>query len=357
MVLGAVCLRRLKTHSVLGKPIISLPTKKIFNVLIKLTGREKALYASLELSGKQQFQQLLASHELMNHYAFVLEILLRMRQCCDHALLVPKKYAQHGFRIATDARKRLATLYEEGNEDERCTKCEQHIERELKYLAPCAHFFCYDCLWASQLCGVCGVAIKHEEAVGPDMVKMVGVSKELANADRSRFELSSKLESLLGLFVKYDRNEPGWKAVVFSQWTGFLDLCERALEAQRIGHTRLDGQMSAQKRKDALATFKCEPHVKVFLISLKAGGVGLNLTSANKVILVDPWWNPATEEQAIDRIHRIGQQKPVEVIRMVCENTVEQNILALQDKKRKLIENALDYKQQDRLSDLKELFR
>jgi len=131
----------------------------------------------------------------------------------------------------------------------------------------------------------------------------------------------------------------GHKALVFSQWTSLLDLVEPRLDRAGIPYTRLDG--STRDRAAVLRRFQEETGPPVFLVSLKAGGTGLNLTSADHVFLLDPWWNPAVEEQAADRAHRIGQERPVFVYRMVAENTVEERILALQEKKRSVSEMAL----------------
>jgi superfamily II DNA or RNA helicase len=131
----------------------------------------------------------------------------------------------------------------------------------------------------------------------------------------------------------------GHKALVFSQWTSLLDLVEPRLELAGIPYTRLDG--TTRDRAAVLRSFQQETGPPVFLVSLKAGGTGLNLTAADHVFLLDPWWNPAVEEQAADRAHRIGQDRPVFVYRMVAEDTVEERILALQEKKRSVSEMAL----------------
>ncbi len=131
----------------------------------------------------------------------------------------------------------------------------------------------------------------------------------------------------------------GHKALVFSQWTSLLDLVEPRLDQAGISYTRLDG--TTRDRAAVLQRFQQEDGPPVFLVSLKAGGTGLNLTAADHVFLLDPWWNPAVEEQAADRAHRIGQDRPVFVYRMVAENTVEERILALQEKKRSVSETAL----------------
>jgi hypothetical protein len=126
------------------------------------------------------------------------------------------------------------------------------------------------------------------------------------------------------------------KCLVFSQFTSMLSLIRSALDAVGVAYLYLDGSVPAEDRRRSVEEFQQEGSARVFLISLKAGGVGLTLTAADYVYLVDPWWNPAAEQQAIDRSHRIGQVKKVFAYRMICKDTVEEKILQLQEKKRSL---------------------
>jgi superfamily II DNA or RNA helicase len=128
----------------------------------------------------------------------------------------------------------------------------------------------------------------------------------------------------------------GHKLLIFSAFTGMLGLIRSGLEQQGIVYAYLDGKTTLHKRKEAVTSFQENEACRVFLISLKAGGAGLNLTAADYVYLVDPWWNPAVENQAIDRCYRIGQDKHVMAYRMICKDTLEEKILDIQDKKRKL---------------------
>ncbi len=131
----------------------------------------------------------------------------------------------------------------------------------------------------------------------------------------------------------------GHKALVFSQWTSLLDRAEPALRAAGIPFARLDG--STRDRAGVVAQFQDATGPPVLLISLQAGGTGLNLTAADHVFLLDPWWNPAVEDQAADRAHRIGQTRPVEIHRLVAADTVEERVLDLQQRKRSLAAAAL----------------
>ena len=153
-----------------------------------------------------------------------------------------------------------------------------------------------------------------------------------------------QLDASAKLALLVDRLETaaadGHKALVFSQWTSLLDLVEPRLREAGIDFVRLDG--TTQQRGDVVARFQADDGPPVFLISLRAGGVGLNLTAADHVFLLDPWWNPAVEDQAADRAHRIGQERPVLVHRLVAQDTVEERILALQESKRAIAAAALD---------------
>jgi SNF2 family DNA or RNA helicase len=132
----------------------------------------------------------------------------------------------------------------------------------------------------------------------------------------------------------------GHKALVFSQWTSLLDRVEPQLQGASISYVRLDG--STRDRDGVVRTFQHVDGPTVMLVSLRAGGTGLNLTAADHVFLMDPWWNPAVEDQAADRTHRIGQDRPVMVYKLVAKDTVEERILELQDHKRSLAEAALE---------------
>ncbi|WP_316839411.1 DEAD/DEAH box helicase [Pedobacter gandavensis] len=146
-------------------------------------------------------------------------------------------------------------------------------------------------------------------------------------------ETSCKIAELMEHIME---KTTGHKLLVFSNFTGMLTLIRTELEKQGIPYAYLDGKTKLDKRKAAATTFQEDEACRVFLISLKAGGTGLNLTAADYVYLVDPWWNPAVENQAIDRCYRIGQDKHVMAYRMICKGTLEEKILAIQDKKRKL---------------------
>jgi len=151
-------------------------------------------------------------------------------------------------------------------------------------------------------------------------------------------ETSSKVDLLLEALDQVVAD--GHKALVFSQWTALLDRVEPHVRHVGIDFVRLDG--STRDRATVVHRFQDETGPPVMLVSLRAGGTGLNLTAADHIFLLDPWWNPAVEDQAADRAHRIGQDRPVLITRLVAEDTVEERILALQQRKRLLAEAVLD---------------
>jgi SNF2 family DNA or RNA helicase len=148
---------------------------------------------------------------------------------------------------------------------------------------------------------------------------------------------SSKLDTLLDRVIELQAE--GHRALVFSQFTSFLDLAAARLEADGIPFSRLDG--STRRRQEVIDGFTAGTQ-PVFLISLKAGGFGLTLTEADYVFLLDPWWNPAAEAQAIDRTHRIGQSNQVFVYRMISSGTIEEKVLELQQRKARLFSAVMD---------------
>ncbi|MFA6724774.1 MAG: SNF2-related protein [Lentisphaeria bacterium] len=156
--------------------------------------------------------------------------------------------------------------------------------------------------------------------------------------DKYRTLVSAKQEYLLERLQELA--QAGKKALVFSQFTRFLKLLQPALQQAGLKYCYLDG--ASQNREELVRQFQQDPDISLFLISLKAGGVGLNLTAAEYVFILDPWWNPAAEAQAIDRAYRIGQKNAVFAYKMICKNTVEEKLLLLQQSKRRLADSLLE---------------
>jgi superfamily II DNA or RNA helicase len=171
--------------------------------------------------------------------------------------------------------------------------------------------------------------------VGPD-------AGEAGRDDGSQgaFSGSAKLEAFRELLA--EAVDDGHRVLVFSQFVSLLGLLRGELDAQNVGYCYLDGSMSPSARQSEVDRFQGSPDLPVFLLSLKAGGAGLNLTAADTVVHFDPWWNPAVEAQATDRAHRIGQSRIVTSYKLVCPGTVEEKVLGLQAGKRTLLADVFE---------------
>jgi non-specific serine/threonine protein kinase len=189
---------------------------------------------------------------------------------------------------------------------------------------------------------------------GLTKLRQICNSTELADKERDFGNYSTKLDEL----VRHLKEKVGnHKVLVFSQFVGMLDIVQRRLNEENIVYEYLDGQ--TRNRQEKVENFQNNSDIRVFLISLKAGGTGLNLTEADYVYLIDPWWNPAVENQAIDRCYRIGQNKSVMAYRMICKDTIEEKIVKLQDRKRTVAADVIQVdndKKKYNLKDVEHLF-
>ncbi|KAL5479086.1 hypothetical protein ACEPAI_2374 [Sanghuangporus weigelae] len=272
-------------------------------------------------------------------------------------------------------------------EDDECAVCMEPIV-ENRRVTSCAHEFCSVCINEvvqnsrgrdvedSALCPLCRAKIDESHVfVGkifepsaeqldelekslpkpasgsePSSAKRLKVDgsvedtvsgKDSIKPLNDKVEPSTKMQCMLEGILKWRAECPGDKAIVYSQWTSMLDLVEAYLKESGVQVLRYDGRMNRLARVDSVARFKKPNGPPIMLVSLKCGGVGLNLTVANRVINLDLAWNYATEAQAYDRVHRLGQQKPVEVQRLIIRGTIEERIIRLQAKKQGLSDAAL----------------
>lgn len=204
------------------------------------------------------------------------------------------------------------------------------------------------------------LATLHTVAAAPRPAKAVAATSAVVERFSGSFASSTKIDALLAHLVELRKDTAGVeKSIVFSQWTSMLDLLEKPLTRAGFNFVRLDGTMTQAQREASIASFKKNSDCLVFLISMKAGGLGLNLTEANHVFILDPWWSPSIEAQAIDRVHRIGQTRPVSVTRFVIKNSIEERILELQERKQRLAKSVLGNKSELKgisLQDLRILF-
>ncbi|KAL0899592.1 hypothetical protein Bca101_083553 [Brassica carinata] len=387
VVLKAIMLRRTKGTLLDGKPIINLPPKKISLNKVDFSEEERSFYKKLEADSRSQFKAYAAAGTLGQNYGNILLMLLRLRQACDHPQLVNgynsdplgKESEEAVERLPREARINLLNRLESSSAI--CNICDDPPENPVVTL--CGHVFCYQCV-SEHITGdenVCPVR-RCREDIGRDVVfsesslrkcitNDIGCSssQEKSVFQKSEFS-SSKIKAVLDILKSLSEHgqmpsssqphdgdddvtiiEPTTlhssspsqgpiKTIVFSQWTGMLDLVETSFIENGIEFRRLDGTMSLAARDRAVKEFSNDPDVEVMLMSLKAGNLGLNMVAACHVILLDLWWNPTTEDQAIDRAHRIGQTRPVSVTRITIKGTVEDRILLLQEEKRKIVASA-----------------
>lgn len=223
----------------------------------------------------------------------------------------------------------LLRLYIENQEE--CAVCYEVPKDPV--ITHCKHAFCRPCITQTisiqAKCPMCRNALSEDSLLDP----------EVEGADDDNFDVetqSSKTEALLQI-VQGTLKKSGSKVIAFSQWTSFLNIIQNQLKEAGITYTRVDGSMKAAARDQAIHALDNDPSTRVMLASLAVCGVGLNLVSADTVILADSWWAPAIEDQAIDRVHRLGQTRETTVWRLVMENTVEERVLDIQSEKRELV--------------------
>ncbi|XP_020591599.1 helicase-like transcription factor CHR28 isoform X2 [Phalaenopsis equestris] len=378
-VLRVVLLRRTKDTRINGEAIIKLPPKSICLKEVDFSHEERAFYMKLEADSRQQFKAYAAAGTLKQNYANILLMLLRLRQACGHPVLVKGYYSEALARDSIEMARQLpkdmllSLLYQLEASSTICPVCSDTPEDPV--VTMCSHVFCYQCVsdrlsGDDNLCPAAGC----KETIGTDLVFSKAtlrncicdeLDENAASSSSTRGEessivhsgyVSSKIKAAVDILSSLSsesyltniarESEDDWnsfipvKAIVFSQWTGMLDLVEISLNQSFIQYRRLDGTMSLNARDRAVKDFNTDPEVTVMLMSLKAGNLGLNMVAACHVVLLDLWWNPTTEDQAIDRAHRIGQTRPVTVSRITIKDTIEDRILALQEEKRKLVSSA-----------------
>ncbi|KAL8290154.1 hypothetical protein RQP46_003093 [Phenoliferia psychrophenolica] len=321
------------------------------------TEEEEEMYKSLYQDVKRKFTTYAAEGTVLNNYSNIFTLITRMRQMADHPTLIThSKTAMSIQHAPEDKPEELLT----------CRICFDEAEDAVQ--TQCRHIFCRECvrqyletaLEQKPGCPVCNVHMTidlDQEAIERDTTGRQGI---LGRLDPSKDRTSTKIEALVEELSKLRTEDHTLKSLVFSQFTTMLDLVARRLQLGGFKIVRLQGTMTPTARDNTIQHFTNNPDVTVFLISLKAGGVALNLTEASRVFILDPWWNPAVELQAMDRIHRLGQHRPVVVTRLIIENSIESRILELQKKKENLAASALgdDDKAMGRLTpeDLRFLF-
>ncbi|XP_021856387.1 DNA repair protein RAD16 isoform X1 [Spinacia oleracea] len=340
-ILKSILLRRTKSGRATD---LALPSKIVSLRRDSLDIREEDYYQSLYNESQAQFNTYVKAGTLMNNYAHIFDLLTRLRQAVDHPYLVIYSRANC---------LRNENVAEDDNGEQICGIC--HDPAEDPTVTSCGHHFCRICLIdfsssASQSsCPSCSKPLTADftsnlSIRGQRSKTSVNGFKRSSIMNRIQlddFQTSTKIDALREEIRSMIERDGSAKGIVFSQFTSFLDLIMYSLKKSGITCVLLDGSMTITARDNAIKRFHEDSDCRIFLISLKAGGVALNLTVASHVYLMDPWWNPATERQAMDRIHRIGQYKPIRIVRFLIENTVEERILKLQEKKELVFEGTV----------------
>ncbi|XP_024033055.1 DNA repair protein RAD16 isoform X2 [Morus notabilis] len=340
-VLKSIVLRRTKKGRAAD---LALPPRIVSLRKDSLDVREQDYYQSVYNDSQAQFNTYVKAGTVMNNYAHIFDLLTRLRQSVDHPYLVvysPTSAMRNASMVDTAKIERVCGICHDPAEDHVVTSCE--------------HIFCKACLldYSDSLgevsCPSCSKLLTVDFTTNPDTtnktskttVKGFRSSSILNRIELDKFQTSTKIEALREEIRFMVEGDGSAKGIVFSQFTSFLDLINYSLQKSGIKCVQLVGSMTLNARDAAIKKFTEDPDCRIFLMSLKAGGVALNLTVASHVFLMDPWWNPAVERQAQDRIHRIGQYKPIRIVRFVIENSIEERILKLQDKKELVFEGTV----------------
>lgn len=411
-ILQPIFLRRTKNMRQLdGTPLVSLPEKEVVIEEVELSRRERFLYDLYKSRAYTSFKEGLKSGELLRNYTQILTHILRLRQICCHPQLVSTSLDSEGtweeeikefnenldrekFSLETDTKKTMYSLYKKvdvaGSECSICTQAPISIG-ELT-VTECGHQYCFHCLMEhiqfqndanekEVLCPDCRLPISqyrlfkvrgvttskkevrfHTKEAGVDPYDLYPFQLYLYNPD----ETSSKIQALMHHLRALKEGGAGQQVVVFSQFSTYLDIIENELRQVGLDDfmvLKFDGRLNLAEREKVLQKFTFSATVSdklvILLLSLKAGGVGLNLTCANRAFMMDPWWSPSVEDQAIDRVHRIGQSLNVKVVRFIASNSIENKMLKIQERKRMMgeaVEVEEEERRKQRIEEIKLLF-
>ncbi|KAL4811554.1 SNF2 family N-terminal domain-containing protein [Aspergillus unguis] len=340
LITDRIMLRRVKRDHTAS---MELPPKRVI-IHNEFFGEiERDFSTSIMTNSSRQFDTYVSRGVMLNNYANIFGLIMQMRQVANHPDLILKKHAEGGQNILV------------------CCICDEPAEEAIR--SRCHHDFCRRCVKdymqsfdADSVvdCPRCHIPLSID-LEQPDMEQHEDHIKKNSIVNRIRMEdwtSSTKIEMLVYELYKLRSKKQTLKSIVFSQFTSMLQLVEWRLRRAGFNTVMLDGTMSPTQRQKSIDYFMNNVNVEVFLVSLKAGGVALNLTEASRVFIVDPWWNPAAEWQSADRCHRIGQRRPCVITRLCIEDSVESRIVMLQEKKANMINGTINKDQGEALEKL-----
>ncbi|CAB4251927.1 DNA repair protein RAD16 [Maudiozyma barnettii] len=302
---------------------------------------EKDLYRSLYTDVTRKYNSYVEEGVVLNNYANIFSLITRMRQLADHPDLVLKRMTNKTASVE-------GVIV--------CQLCDDEAEEPIE--SKCHHKFCRLCIKEyvesyletekNLTCPVCHIGLSIDLSqpaleVDIDQFKKQSIVSRLNM--KGTWRSSTKIEALVEELYKLRSPVRTIKSIVFSQFTSMLDLVEWRLKRAGFKTVKLQGSMSPIQRDQTIKYFMNNIECEVFLVSLKAGGVALNLCEASHVFLLDPWWNPSVEWQSGDRVHRIGQFRPVKITRFCIEDSIEARIIELQEKKANMIHATINQDQ------------
>jgi len=361
MLMKSVCLRRKKEMAFID---LRLPELSEYIHKVNLLPHEQEKYDALDAQAKgtlELYRNKMGGRDAADTYRHLLEVLLRMRQLCNHWKLVGeerldsimKQLEAEGIIDLTEDNKialqKMLQLSIDSQEE--CPICMEVLDDPV--ITKCAHVFCTPCIERvieiQHKCPMCRAELEAMASTTVKPAKEIAApppptQEQIADKESLDQNASSKVNALLSI-LKASAKDPANKTIIFSQWTSFMDVLAPHLTAAGFIYTRIDGSMTAVQRDAALETFDTSPETTIMLASLSVCSVGLNLVAANQVILSDSWWAPAIEDQAVDRVHRLGQKRETKVFRLVVEGSIEERVLGIQEDKRKLMSLAFAEKE------------
>eukprot|EP00210_Caulerpa_lentillifera_P000203 g198.t1 len=395
-ILKGVLLRRTKNSKIDGHPIVQLPDKELNLIKTNLSEKEFEFYEKIQSEIKSELTTL-AAKPRSEYYISSLMLILKLRQASSHPWLLKKSppiqeksvpdQLNRALKIPKAKREEMIRRFVQLSSV--CPFCGDVPDVPVVSVH-CEHVFCNQCTAfeintrvdqeeQTIFCPECKASLNATEFFTEQVLREANGEVQDQGDLQHEWVSSAKLDKLMEILegirsgskaarcdsgkVKTNRcvsdqllthafskipnhrlkmipHQEMDKVLVFSQWTRMLDLIEIPLKKSDFQFRRIDGKMTVQQRERAIFEFKSVKEIMVLLISLKSASLGINLSCANHVIIMDLWWNPTVEDQAIDRAHRIGQMRNVRVTRITVKDTVDEGILKLQERKRSIVDNA-----------------